>query len=382
MTALPAGLTERERELGAIIGAYNEVTEQLKGAHDRLGSEVRRLREELARKNAELRRRERLAALGEMAAGVAHEIRNPLSGIRLFASLLVKDLVDRPAEQRLARRIDTCVCSLEAIVADILEFGRPSAANYMPVDLPELIAETIELAGTKLKDADVRMQMPDAGIELVTDPSLLQRALLNLLKNAIEAAASSGSDRMRPEVRIMASRPWRGYIAIAVEDNGPGISAEIRDRIFNPFFTTRDEGVGLGLAIVHQIAEVLGGRVRAGNRRAGGAVFTLRLPLSPANAGEKTSIRTEPGDLSDPKSGPSIGGSEAEPDGWGLDDQGEQEHHPGGGHREPFGLDSSGPKPTLRCAKDRTPGGTCEKPESEESGESDGFILATSKEAC
>jgi signal transduction histidine kinase len=142
-------LTERERELGAIIDAYNEVTEQLKVSHERLTGEVSRLREELARKNRELRRRERLAALGERAAGVAHEIRNPLGGLRMFASLLEKDLRDRPESLRMVGKVAQCVSSLESVVADTLEFARPSEPRSERVRLGPLVSEVVELAQAK-----------------------------------------------------------------------------------------------------------------------------------------------------------------------------------------------------------------------------------------
>lgn len=272
--------TQRERELGAIINAYNEVTDQLKQSHEQLGQEVGRLRDELARKNDELRRRERLAALGEMAAGVAHEIRNPLGGIQLYASLLERDLRDRPAEERLAGKIGACVKSLESIMADILDFGRPSDPSPTRVRLEKLVAETIELASQTIDRAGVKVEVSSdlSDVELMTDGALLQRALLNLLINAIQATASAKGSSDHGRVLIDAVDGLDDQVWIAVQDEGPGIPADQMDRIFNPFFTTRDSGTGLGLAIVHQITETLGGSVRVANREEGGAVFTLCLP--------------------------------------------------------------------------------------------------------
>ena len=128
--ALPMEITQRERELGAIIQAYNEVTERLKQSHDQLQRQVGALRSELADKNRELARRERLAALGEMAAGVAHEIRNPLASIELFASLLRRDLADRPVLAAHAGKISRGVQCLDRIVNDILAFAGETDPVY------------------------------------------------------------------------------------------------------------------------------------------------------------------------------------------------------------------------------------------------------------
>ena len=269
-------LTPRERELGAIIDAYNQVTEQLKRSHDMLGKEVIRLREELADKNRMLRRRERLAALGELAAGVAHEIRNPLGGIGLFASLLKRDVKDRPECLRVVEKIIKGVNTLESVVTDILEFGRPPKAVPGRVQLHVVVREAIELAAARSERLQVEV-IAERGledIELVTDAAMLQRALLNLLFNAIEAAGQSSSPR---RVTVGLQSADADYVAIAVSDSGPGIAEDLLDRIFNPFFTTKDTGTGLGLSIVHQIAETLGGSVQAANRQEGGAVFTLRV---------------------------------------------------------------------------------------------------------
>lgn len=276
MTALSSNLTQRELELGAIISAYNEVTEQLKGAHERLVREVGRLRDELARKNRQLRRRERLAALGEMAAGVAHEIRNPLGGIRLFASLLEKDLADRPDALRLTGKIVKGVTRLETIVTDILQFGRPAEPAPAAVGLEQLLREAAELAAARGGPRRVRIDCACRmkNDEMFTDGVLLLRAVLNLALNAVEATAQEAEARVTIEARPGAA----GRVTISVTDNGPGIRPELLDRIFNPFFTTKDSGTGLGLAIVHQIADALGGNVKAASRREGGAVFSLSLP--------------------------------------------------------------------------------------------------------
>lgn len=273
-------LTQRERELGAIIDAYNHVTEQLKESHERLRDEVARLREELAKKNLQLRRRERLAALGEMAAGVAHEIRNPLGGIQLFASLLEKDLRDRPAQLRLANKIAKGVSSVETIVTDFLEFGRPRDPESRPVQIGAVIREAIDLAASRA--AERRATVEAAGttdVEMFSDPAMIRRALLNLVLNAIDAGGDlSAEPPQAPLVRVTVRRQPPEHVVVAVTDNGPGVPPELMDRIFNPFFTTKDRGTGLGLAIVHQNAELLGGHVQVANGAGGGAVFSLCLP--------------------------------------------------------------------------------------------------------
>jgi len=275
-TTTAPGLTQRERELGGIIDAYNKVTDQLRQAHELLSQEVVRLREELAGKNRQLHRRERLAALGELAAGVAHEIRNPLGGIGLFASLLARDLKDRPAALGLVHKIVKGVGTLESIVTDILEFGRPPRAVPRRVELGALVQETVELASPQIEQANVTVDVsPElAGVCLVTDGTMLQRALLNLLFNAVEAA---GQSDQAGRVRIAMGKTDDDNVTLVIEDNGAGIPADLLDRIFNPFFTTKDYGTGLGLSIVHQIAETLGGGVTAGSRDGGGALFSLRL---------------------------------------------------------------------------------------------------------
>lgn len=274
-TAAP-DLTQREIELSAIITAYNDVTEQLKQSHIQLRDEVQRLREEVARKNRQLRRRERLAALGEMAAGVAHEIRNPLGGIQLFASLLEKDVDDRPDAVRLVGRIKQGVGALEGIVSDILEFGRQSEPVLSAVDLASVLRESIDLARSRstVNNVEMRLDVAETCRVITTDPALLQRAVLNLLLNAIDATVAGGGVEVIVTGTVSGDR-----IVLSVADSGAGVPADLMDRIFNPFFTTKDRGTGLGLAIVHQIAEALGGNVQAANRRQGGAVFAISLPF-------------------------------------------------------------------------------------------------------
>lgn len=278
MSTIGQDMTPRERELGAIIRAYNDVTERLKESHEQLRDQVQRLRAEVARKNRQLRRRERLAALGEMAAGVAHEIRNPLGGIQMFASLLRRDLADQPEALRLVERINKGVNTLESIVSNILAFSRPAEAQPGAVCLKALARETVELVAVKAAAAGVRVEIGDSvnRVELVTDGRLLQRALLNLLLNAIDAAGRADSAAGKV---VIASRSSSGErVTISVADNGAGIPAGLMDRIFNPFFTTKSSGTGLGLSIVHQIVESLGGSVQAANRGGGGAVFSIALP--------------------------------------------------------------------------------------------------------
>jgi signal transduction histidine kinase len=276
MNTADVRLTRRERELGAIINAYNEVTERLKRSHERLTAEVQRLREQLEEKNRELARRERLAALGQMAAGVAHEIRNPLQGIRLYASMLVKDLADREDACRHAGKIFAGARMLDGIVEDILAFAGQRKPNATDVALRAIVSDCMELAGPVLsaKGATLHVDSRMGDLNVFADPIQLQRALMNLIFNALDATSEDGS------VWVSAERDASGRLCVLqVADDGPGIPDVLKERVFNPFFTTKDSGTGLGLAIVHRIAESHGGHVRVGDRPGGGAVVTIAMPV-------------------------------------------------------------------------------------------------------
>ncbi len=289
-------LTPRERELGAIILQYNEVTERLKASHEQLLAEMGRLRQELERKNRELERRERLAALGQMAAGLAHEIRNPLGSIQLYASLLERDLVDSPKQFQLVQKISRGVRLLDGLVGDVLIFARPSDPRRERVILGQALDEVIELVSPRLRQAGValRVEADCRNVELWADARQLQQILMNVLSNALEAAREDAGDGGKGAwVSVAAGLDGEAGedLVITIADSGPGIDPDLLNRIFNPFFTTRDSGTGLGLAIVHQLVEAHGGSITAGRHAEGGAVFSIRLPLACEQFAQETVLQ-------------------------------------------------------------------------------------------
>jgi len=291
-----------EPELATILRSYHEVTERLKRSHERLHDEVCRLREELVAKNRELERQERLAALGQMAAGLAHEIRNPLGGIGLYASLLERDLAEQAGPLAIARRISLGVRSMESVIGDILAFAGDVSPRLRRCRFSEILdaALTQVAPRAELLEIDIEVDLRLAQMELRCDAGQIERALVNLLVNAIEAVGRHGrvwvraGESARPNgARLRASEarrqgrkgPSSGMGIVVVEDNGPGVPAELADRIFNPFFTTKDTGTGLGLAIVHAIVEAHGGRIALAPRPDRGAAFVLFLPLAEGETG-------------------------------------------------------------------------------------------------
>lgn len=276
------GLTDREREFGAIIKAYSDVTERLMQAHEVLRGEVSRLREELGRKNAELRRRERLAALGEMAAGLAHEIRNPLGGIALYASMLEQTLADHRDAGASARKISEGVKSLDRLVGEILDFAQEDRLERQVCLLGAVLAETESCIRPWAARCGATASFDAAAGELWVDadPLRLRQVLTNLVINGLQAAGEGGHVDVTARPRGTPPAGGCGDVQIDVVDNGPGIPADLLDRIFNPFFTTKPTGTGLGLAIVHRIVEAHGGTIRAMNRAEGGARFVLTIPVS------------------------------------------------------------------------------------------------------
>jgi len=268
-------VTERERELGAIILAYNDVTDRLKQSHERLGHEVARLREELQAKNEELRRKERLSALGQMAAGLAHEIRNPLGGIALYASMLENELRTQPNARQAAGRISAGVRSLDDLVRAVLDFAQEGRVDRRRCRLGEVldgIDAALEPYRTQFGNV-VEISEDAQQVALDCDPIRMRQVILNLLSNALQSAGRDGNAWLK-------ARPLSEQDAVEIEvlDDGPGIPEAHLEKIFNPFFTTRDKGTGLGLAITHRIVEAHGGSIQAMNRPEGGARFVIRIP--------------------------------------------------------------------------------------------------------
>ncbi len=261
-------------DLVKILETYNHAAERLKESHDVLQTEVRRLREELASKNRQLERRKRLAALGEMAAGLAHEIRNPLAGIHLYANLLRRDLTDRTEQVETVDKIITGVKALDSLVTDVLALTHTVEPKFTASDMVGIIQSAIELLQPLIVERKVQIVFHSSSeMVLMCDSRMLQRAILNLLKNAIEAAGEEG--------RVLIDLHARNQrVILQLADSGPGIDPEIADRIFNPFFTTKDYGTGLGLSIVHRIIEAHDGSISAGRSSLGGALFTIKIPMS------------------------------------------------------------------------------------------------------
>lgn len=268
---LPAG-----DDLSQIIEAYNAVTERMQKTHEQLSCEVVRLRQELTSTNAQLQRSKRLAALGEMAAGIAHEIRNPLAAIQLYVEMLQADLTQMKPQQQIAGKIGLAVRGLESVVLDVLSFSREMQPDFKTCNVLEVFAQAIDMQKPAILQHHILVD--DQGLDdtmvLDMDPQLMHRALTNVIRNAIEAMA----DRVDGTLTLSATiDPIEQVAKLTIADNGSGIDADDIDRIFNPFFTTRNIGTGLGLAIVHRIVDAHGGSILVHNDK--GAVFELVLPM-------------------------------------------------------------------------------------------------------
>ncbi|RMD66827.1 MAG: hypothetical protein D6824_00070 [Planctomycetota bacterium] len=288
--AAPALSRLTPAELADLIASFNDVTAKLQRTHETLRAQVASLQQELRSANEQLRRSRALAALGEMAAGIAHEIRNPLGSIQLYAQALEEDLRESPQQRDLARRIAEAVHGLDRVVRDVLVFARPLASQRRPLDIAALFEQTLACGAALLEHSGVRVQrriaedLPRAE----GDPDLLRQALLNLLRNAVEALAQSppeGEEEARVWLlaRPATMRDDRGVRApaleLCVEDNGPGLREDAKEKLFQPFFTTKREGAGMGLAVVHRIVDVHHGAVRVERRAPRGARFVLALPV-------------------------------------------------------------------------------------------------------
>ena len=225
---------------------------------------------ERKRAEAQLREQETLARLGEIAAVVAHEVKNPLAGIRGALQVIGGRMVAGAPERLVIDEIQTRIDGLNEMVQDLLVFARPTPPKMAPTAVATLLAGTVALLRRDPTWADVEVEVPDERPTLRLDAAQLQVALFNLLLNAAEAVNGQG----RVEVRVETTDEW---CEIAVGDDGPGFDAEIRDKLCEPFFTTKHRGSGLGLATAKRVVEMHHGMLTAESGD-GGAVMLIRLP--------------------------------------------------------------------------------------------------------
>jgi signal transduction histidine kinase len=237
------------------------------------------------------RLRDRLAALGEMAAAIAHEVKNPLAGIEVMAGILRRQMAGSPDVQSVLNDIINEAKMANAIVQDVLEFVRPIRLEVERVALPDVLHDAVLMAESHVPRGSITVAVqlaPDLPA-IQADEHQLRQLFTNLLTNAFEALGGAG----RVEIRGSLTEEDHGTAAeprptpmvlIEVSDNGPGVGRDVVEKVFSPFFTTKAQGSGLGLAIVRKIVDAHDGRIDLGTRPGGGACFRVTLPVSSSDS--------------------------------------------------------------------------------------------------
>lgn len=217
---------------------------------------------------------ERLSSLGELTAGVAHELRNPLSGIKINPQILArkKDLTE--AERRALKSMQEGIEKIQKIIDDMLNFARPKAANFKPENINEVITNSLAIVQDKLKRANIFLifEKGENLPRLFLDAHQIQQVLINLILNALQAMGKGGT------LTIRSFRQDNGGVKIEIKDTGIGIPQEHLKKIFDPFFTTKSEGTGLGLLINLKILENHGASLDVQSEVGLGSVFTINFP--------------------------------------------------------------------------------------------------------
>ena len=267
---LPLG---EEPSIATLLEAWNEATLRLQHTHEALQAEVARLTDELAAKDEELARQNRLADLGRMASHIAHEVRNSLVPVNLYLSLLRRRLASDAGSLDVLAKVEAGFTALDATVNDLLNFTANREPQWRSFIVQDLIEEIFEALAPQLEAQCIEASLDVPPHTVITaDREMLRRAILNLVLNAVDAMPRGG------DLVVTSYERQCGGLDLEIADSGPGLPDNDLPRIFDPFFTTKATGTGLGLSIVHRIVEAHGGRVTAMNCPEGGAAFTIELP--------------------------------------------------------------------------------------------------------
>ena len=237
------------------------------------------LERQMARMQAlesQLVRAGRLQALGQLSAGLAHEIRNPLATLKTAAALVGDEIAADSPRRRFVGILQLELERLESLLERFLAFARPAALQVREVEVVEVIERAAALARPQATLRGIGIETPPASsASLSCDPERLAQVLLNLLLNAVQFSPDMGVVEVTHELRVL---PHGAFQTILIRDEGPGVDPACRERIFDPFYTTRPQGTGLGLSIASRLMDEHGGWIEVDNRPTGGAEFRLYLP--------------------------------------------------------------------------------------------------------
>lgn len=223
---------------------------------------------------AQLIRADRLAALGELTAGVAHEVRNPLGIIRATMQLFEEHAFDPNRAREVSRVINHEVDRLDSVVKALLDFGRPSNPTFMPLSIDTIVEEVVLFTAkwAARSDVEILATYGQGDKKILADSHQIKQVLVNLISNAVQAMEDTGGT-----IRI-STREADGFVEVEIADDGPGMDAETLAKAFDPFYSTREDGTGLGLTIVHRILDDHDGHIEATSKPGAGSTFKIHLP--------------------------------------------------------------------------------------------------------
>lgn len=260
--------------VGLIAGASADRERKQKDSLERTTAQLNVVYQELQQNFERMKRSERLYAIGQLSAGLAHEVRNPLASIAGAATILRKRAGSEERREEFLEIIEKECHRLNGMLTGFLEFARPRPPQYRLAEIGPILESVVGLAAHSVGQRPIRLSTRAASDlpAIACDPEQIKQVLLNLTINSVQAMPDGG------EI-VLSTRVDGARVVIEVRDQGPGISPEHLDRIFDPFFTTKDAGSGLGLSVAHQIVSQHGGILSAKNNSDRGATFSLFLPI-------------------------------------------------------------------------------------------------------
>jgi signal transduction histidine kinase len=265
--------------LAVLTGIYADRERRQKKNYQDVASKLSQVYETLQGNFEGMKRAERLSAIGHLSAGLAHEIRNPLASISGAASILRRNLPPDEKLERCVQIIDSEAQRMNGLLTNFLSFARPRSPSFQRIQVGALLEDSINLAEHALarKRVMFKPQVGDGLTHVECDPDQLRQVLLNLLINAIEASPDGATV-------AVAAHAEDNNVVIRVTDEGGGVAPENVEKLFDPFFTTRESGTGLGLSVAHQIVNHMGGQLTARRNTDRGMTFSVVLPVRQRNA--------------------------------------------------------------------------------------------------